>query len=184
MVTNPHNEVTTFAYDAVGNRTTLTRANVVHRDSDPALYFMQARYYAADIGRFITMDAWRGILREPLSLHRYLYASNRPTTRVDPTGYSSSKECKDVRLHKCLERCFDSYEETSYYCSVIGVIFGVTCIVVCAVSCTGTTLGWLLCFAKCQSTCGQVATAAEAACLLVALVAYMLCTSGCYRRYG
>jgi len=58
----------------------------VHWDSSPALYFMQARYYAPDIGRFITVDPVRGAPQDPLSLHRYLYVANDPAVLVDPSG--------------------------------------------------------------------------------------------------
>jgi len=50
----------------------------VHWDSGPALYFMGARYYAANIGRFISVDPLRGALQDPMSLHRYLYVRNEP----------------------------------------------------------------------------------------------------------
>jgi len=68
-------------------------ANGVHWDPSPALYFMQARYYAPDIGRFITPDPVRGAPQDPRSLHRYLYVSNDPATKIDATGLLSEYFC-------------------------------------------------------------------------------------------
>ena len=58
----------------------------VHHDSALALYFMQARYYKAAIGRFITMDPFPGVPHAPTSLHPYLYVSNSPASKLDVTG--------------------------------------------------------------------------------------------------
>jgi len=58
----------------------------VHWDAAPALYFMQARYYAPDIGRFITVDPVRGAPQDPRSLHRYLYVGNNSVKFADPSG--------------------------------------------------------------------------------------------------
>ncbi len=58
----------------------------VHWDSEPGLHFMQARYYAANVGRFITVDPMPGAPQDPASLHRYLYVANNPAVLTDPTG--------------------------------------------------------------------------------------------------
>ncbi len=50
------------------------------------LSYLRARYYDPEVGRFISRDPLRGELREPMSLHRYLYASANPVAFVDPTG--------------------------------------------------------------------------------------------------
>ena len=57
---------------------------------DPGLgfYYLRARYYAPDGGRFITRDPFRGFSNDPLSQHKYLYANANPITFVDPTGHS------------------------------------------------------------------------------------------------
>jgi hypothetical protein len=41
-------------------------------------------------GRFISMDAYSGSIFDPMSLHKYLYASGSPTVYCDPTGYSDT----------------------------------------------------------------------------------------------
>jgi len=55
---------------------------------DPALgiYYNRARYYDQRQGRFWTMDTFEGDPQSPTSLHRYLYASQDPITRHDPSG--------------------------------------------------------------------------------------------------
>ena len=45
--------------------------------------------YDPELGRFITEDSFLGNLDEPPSLHRYLYANDRPTFFVDPSGHES-----------------------------------------------------------------------------------------------
>jgi hypothetical protein len=42
------------------------------------------------VGRFVGMDPWRGQVWDPTSLHRYLYANNRPSDFIDPSGLSWS----------------------------------------------------------------------------------------------
>lgn len=40
-------------------------------------------------GRFASQDPFEGLILEPLTLHRYLYASADPVNRTDPSGYFS-----------------------------------------------------------------------------------------------
>jgi RHS repeat-associated protein len=56
------------------------------RDSALGLDFMRARYYDANLGRFISPDPLRGSIAEPI----YAYAKNDPVNRVDPSGLLSS----------------------------------------------------------------------------------------------
>jgi RHS repeat-associated protein len=55
-------------------------------DRETGLFYARARFYDADIGRFLSQDAYLGNLDAPPSLHRYRYVSNRPTAMIDPTG--------------------------------------------------------------------------------------------------
>jgi len=50
------------------------------------LYFMRARFYDPDTGRFLEKDPVEGTLTDPPSLHRYQYVSNRPLLLTDPRG--------------------------------------------------------------------------------------------------
>ena len=51
-------------------------------------YFLRARYYQPEQGRFLTTDPAPGDLDAPMSLHRYLYTEGDPVNYVDPTGES------------------------------------------------------------------------------------------------
>ncbi len=55
---------------------------------DPAsnTYYLRARNYAPTDGRFLSPDPFDGKDADPISLHRYLYASNDPVNRIDPGG--------------------------------------------------------------------------------------------------
>ena len=50
------------------------------------MYYAKARYYDPVLGVFLSPDAGRGDLTQPLSLQPYLYALQNPTGYVDPTG--------------------------------------------------------------------------------------------------
>ena len=55
-------------------------------DGNLELYFLRARYLDVSSGRFWTADTFEGFLDEPLSLHRYLYASADSVNLSDPSG--------------------------------------------------------------------------------------------------
>ena len=55
-------------------------------DGNLELYFLRARYLDVKSGRFWTADTFEGFHDEPLSLHRYLYASADSVNLSDPSG--------------------------------------------------------------------------------------------------
>ncbi len=55
-------------------------------DPDLNHYYLRARYYEPNRGRFWTMDPFQGFLTDPQSLHKYSYAHNNPVMFVDPSG--------------------------------------------------------------------------------------------------
>jgi RHS repeat-associated protein len=55
-------------------------------DAGLGLYYLRARYLDPSSGRFMTADPFGGYIRDPISLHRYLYASADPIDRTDPSG--------------------------------------------------------------------------------------------------
>lgn len=56
-------------------------------DSESGLYYYRARYYAPDLGRFLTEDPHPGVLREPSSYNsKYSYVLNNPINGTDPEG--------------------------------------------------------------------------------------------------
>ncbi len=55
-------------------------------DSDLGLYYLRARYYNPNTGRFMSRDPEAGNRFSPASLHKYLYAGGDPVNRIDPSG--------------------------------------------------------------------------------------------------
>jgi len=55
-------------------------------DSDLSLYYLRARYYNPQTGRFLSRDPENGKPTDPKTLHKYLYASGNPVNRIDPRG--------------------------------------------------------------------------------------------------
>lgn len=59
-------------------------------DFDLGLYYNRARYLDVNRGRFWSQDSFEGTNKEPLSLHKYLYAQTNPVNNSDPSGYFST----------------------------------------------------------------------------------------------
>lgn len=51
------------------------------------LYFYNARYYDAEMGRFVSADSLVQAPHNPQSLNRYSYVINNPLAYTDPTGH-------------------------------------------------------------------------------------------------
>lgn len=62
-------------------------------DEGNGLSYIRARYYASELGRFITKDLKAGNDKDGQSLHRYIYALNNPVRLVDVSGFTA-KEVK------------------------------------------------------------------------------------------
>ena len=82
-----------YEYDAYGNSFTkvgTTPNNYLYRgeqyDSDLSLYYLRARYYNPNTGRFMSRDPEDGYAQAPASLHKYLYAGGDPVNLMDPSG--------------------------------------------------------------------------------------------------
>jgi RHS repeat-associated protein len=58
-------------------------------DPNIGFIYLRARYYNVNTGGFISSDAWRGDVYDPISLHKYLYGNANPVDKVDPTGHCS-----------------------------------------------------------------------------------------------
>ena len=48
--------------------------------------YLRQRYFASDLGRFVSEDPFDGIISLPISLNRYQYAGNDPINASDPSG--------------------------------------------------------------------------------------------------
>jgi RHS repeat-associated protein len=106
QLTNSAGAVTdTFEYDAFGNEITHTGTtpnNYLYRgeqfDPDLGLYYLRARYYNPQTGRFMSRDPRPGYIMRPIGLHKYLYANGDPVDYVDPSGRGAMLETGDIDL--------------------------------------------------------------------------------------
>jgi RHS repeat-associated protein len=80
------------------------RSNIFHYtgyqyDYQTGLYFANARYYIAEVGRFAEEDVYKGD-----GLNRYVYVRSNPLRYVDRSGYSRSEGTGyiDVGVHRVL----------------------------------------------------------------------------------
>ena len=93
-LTNASGLVTdTYIYDAFGRTIGQvgSTGNVYlfageQRDLVTGLDYLRARWMSPSVGRFYGMDPYAGVLREPVSLHRFLYAGANPVMNIDPNG--------------------------------------------------------------------------------------------------
>jgi RHS repeat-associated protein len=88
-----HGASMSYTYDAFGNLLSSpgpTPNNYLYRgeqyDPDLGLYYLRARYYNPQTGRFMSRDPDNGHIGYPNTLHKYLYAGGDPINRLDPTG--------------------------------------------------------------------------------------------------
>jgi len=88
-----------YNYDAFGNLLSSpgpTPNNYLYRgeqfDSDLGLYYLRARYYNPQTGRFMSRDPEDGNVKDPATLHKYLYAGGDPVNAIDPRGRSMTEE--------------------------------------------------------------------------------------------
>ncbi len=70
---------------AAGDRTS---SLLLGEQFDPNLgfYYLRARYMDPSNGRFVSQDSYMGADRDPVSLHKYLYANGNPVMGIDPSG--------------------------------------------------------------------------------------------------
>jgi RHS repeat-associated protein len=97
LITNNTGAVTdTYNYDGYGNllQSVGNASNERYRgeasDSATGLQYLRARYYDPSTGRFLSTDAFEGVLESPVSRHRYLYGNDNPLTYADPSGNFAS----------------------------------------------------------------------------------------------
>lgn len=69
-------------------------------DAEFGLTYMQARYYDAQIGRFLSSDPLTYMPGDSRSIGRYQYGSNNPFTFNDPTGMAS---CSALEARGCTD---------------------------------------------------------------------------------
>ncbi|MBP0011492.1 RHS repeat-associated core domain-containing protein, partial [Roseofilum sp. Belize Diploria] len=73
------------------------------RDVETGLDYLRARYYDSTLGRFISRDAYQGLLNDPMSQHKYQYAHANPVVNIDPSGYATLTQiAATLALHSTL----------------------------------------------------------------------------------
>ena len=82
-----------YDYQAFGeilNQTGTTQNNYLFTgeqfDQTLNQYYLRARYYNQQTGRFTQQDSWMGNSQDPITLHKYLYANVDPALMTDPSG--------------------------------------------------------------------------------------------------
>lgn len=87
------NVVNSYTYDVWGNIKTQTETveNPIkyageYYDNETGLYYLRARYYDPQTGRFISYDNEEGSISNFLDMNRYVYCRNNPVKYVDPSG--------------------------------------------------------------------------------------------------
>ncbi len=92
-----------YTYDAFGNTMTYAET-VVNRfryageqlDTITGQYYLRARYYDPQVGRFTQEDTYRGD-----DLNLYAYVANNPVSFVDPSGHEKCEFMHNVQLGVC-----------------------------------------------------------------------------------
>jgi RHS repeat-associated protein len=86
-----------YSYDAFGSIRSQTGGvsnywlfTGEQRDADSGLYYLRARYYDPETGRFVSKDALAGNATAPQTQNRYAYALNNPVLATDPSGLSAT----------------------------------------------------------------------------------------------
>ncbi|KPV93613.1 tRNA3(Ser)-specific nuclease WapA precursor [Pseudoalteromonas sp. P1-9] len=80
-----------LAFGELQNQTGTTDNNYLYTgeqfDGDLDQYYLRARYYDQNVGRFTQQDEWMGRDGEPVTLNKYLYTHADPVNGIDPSGY-------------------------------------------------------------------------------------------------
>ncbi|OLR58404.1 hypothetical protein BHF70_01445 [Anaerostipes sp. 494a] len=81
-------ETTVTGENAAGNEVCYTGGIY---DSTTGLYYLNARYFNPEDGRFLTEDTYRGEVNEPDTWHLYAYCKNNPVNYTDPSGHKAKR---------------------------------------------------------------------------------------------
>lgn len=104
------NVVVEYTYDSWGKLISITgsladtigvknplRYRGYYYDTETSLYYLQARYYDPDTGRFISADALLVAGNDYIQgMNRYAYCYNNPVMYSDPSGYSLKDTVKEI----------------------------------------------------------------------------------------
>ncbi len=65
-------------------------------DEDTGLYYFGARDYDPSTGTWVTQDPYRGMTRDPITLHRHQYVKDNPINWFDPFGFDMGPRSDNV----------------------------------------------------------------------------------------
>ena len=124
------NPVVRYTYDAWGRplsttgslATTVGALNPLRYrgyvyDTEWSLYYLQSRYYDADLGRFINADAYTSTGQGVLGNNMFAYCGNNPVMRADPSG--DSWVIIPIFIAIFLSGCSDSDDFESYQKNIL-----------------------------------------------------------------
>lgn len=87
-------EAASYRYDIFGNAVfedekveNNYRYSGYQYDRETNLYYLNARMYDSNLGRFLQRDSYTGSINDPSSLNIYVYCVNNPLIYDDPTGH-------------------------------------------------------------------------------------------------
>ncbi len=93
-----------YSYDAWGKCTIKTNVDAIatinpfryrgyYFDTETGLYYLNARYYDPEVGRFISPDSTDYLSPESINgLNLYAYCRNNPVMNIDPSGTTAWRE--------------------------------------------------------------------------------------------
>ena len=67
-------------------------------DQSTGLYYLNARYYNPEDGRFMTEDSYRGEIMNPETGHLYVYCANNPVNYADSSGHFAAAMYTVIKL--------------------------------------------------------------------------------------
>ncbi|MBU7038791.1 MAG: hypothetical protein HXS52_12740 [Theionarchaea archaeon] len=100
------------------------------------LYYFGARYYDAELGRFLTVDPVPGSVASSQSMNRYSYCANNPVSYIDPWGertdipadvreayyeYRKQKEAEETPITRKIGMSVDRLRNKCAFYTVPGV---------------------------------------------------------------
>ena len=105
------NIVNSYEYDPWGNILSQTETvdNPIkyageYYDDELGMYYLRARYYDPQIGRFTSRDILEGSIASPLDMNRYVYCRNNPIKYVDPSGMYYLEKDSDGHVYAIIEQ--------------------------------------------------------------------------------
>jgi RHS repeat-associated protein len=85
-------------------------------DADLGMYFLRARYLNTHTGRFHSQDIYEGGSYDPISLHKFTYASNNPVMYRDPSGNITLTETSLVQsINTALDKITFAFRGYEFY---------------------------------------------------------------------